>query len=66
MLFRGGRREALDDGAVVALEVEGEGVEFGGEDDPVVGAPVGSGVSLNDIFSMRSTEIRMSKTSSQR
>lgn len=58
MLFRGGRREALEDGAVVALEVEGEGVEFGGEDDPVVGAPVGSGVSLNDILQRGRQKIR--------
>lgn len=58
MLFRGGRREALEDGAVVALEVEGEGVEFGGEDDPVVGAPVGSGVSLNDILQCGRQKIR--------
>lgn len=50
MLFRGGRREALLEGAVVPLEAEGDGVEAGGEEDDVVGAPDGSGVSLNDIL----------------
>lgn len=42
MLLRGGRRAALE-WAVVALEVDGEGVEAGGEDDDAVGAiaPVG-------------------------
>lgn len=50
MLLRGGRREAEFEAAVVALEVDGEGVEVGGEDeDAVVPAPVeGSGVSVND------------------
>ena len=50
MLFRGGRREALLEGAVVPLEAEGDGVEAGGEEEDVVGAPDGSGVSLNDIL----------------
>lgn len=36
MLLRGGRRVALLEGAVVALEVEGDGVETGGEEDAVV------------------------------
>lgn len=62
MLLRGSRREALVEGAVVPLEAEGEGVEVGGEEDPVVGAPAdGSGVSLNDIFAMRSAEIEPQK-----
>lgn len=64
MLLRGGRREALVEGAVVPLEAEGEGVEAGGDDDSVVGAPAdGSVVSLNDIFAMRSTEIDAQKAS---
>lgn len=37
MLLRGGRR-AADEWAVVALEVEGEGVEAGGEDEDAMGA----------------------------
>lgn len=49
MLLRGGRREAEPEAAVVALEVDGEGVEVGGEDDAVVPGPaVGSGVSVNE------------------
>ena len=42
MLLRGGRRVA-EDWAVVALEVDGEGVEAGGEQDDAVDAiaPVG-------------------------
>lgn len=51
MLLRGGRREAEaePEAAVVALEVDGEGVEVGGEDDAVVPAPVeGSGVCVNE------------------
>jgi hypothetical protein len=42
VLLRGGRRVA-EDWAVVALEVDGEGVEAGGEEDDAVGAiaPVG-------------------------
>lgn len=47
MLLRGGRREAEPDATVVALEVDGEGVEFGGDDEAVVPAPEGSGVSDN-------------------
>ena len=40
MLLRGGRR--AEEWAVVALEVEGEGVESGGEDEAVGAiAPVG-------------------------
>lgn len=56
MLLRGARREAVVEGAVVALEVDGEGVEVAGEeDDAAVGAvpePVdGSGRSVKeDIF----------------
>lgn len=62
MLLRGGRREIVVEGAVVALEVDGEGVEVGGEDDDaVVGtvpAPVdGSGVSvIVDIFATLSRQ----------
>lgn len=57
--MRGGRREVVVDAAVVALEVEGEGVEVGGDDDIVVGAvlaPIdGSGVSvIEDISAIRS------------
>lgn len=37
MLLRGGRRVA-EEWAVVALEVDGEGVEAGGEEDDAVGA----------------------------
>jgi hypothetical protein len=50
VLLRGGRREAEPEAAVVALEVDGEGVEIGGEDDDAVApAPVeGSGVSVNE------------------
>lgn len=45
MLLRGGRREL----AVVALDVDGEGVEFVGDDEEAaVCAPVRSGVSVND------------------
>lgn len=35
MLLRGGRRDAVDDGAVVALDGDGDGVESeaGGEDE---------------------------------
>lgn len=36
MLLRGGRRVALVEGAVVAVDVEGDGVEAGGEEDTVV------------------------------
>ena len=41
MLLRGGRR--AEECAVVALEVEGEGVEAGGEEEDAVGtvAPLG-------------------------
>lgn len=48
VLLRGGRREA-DDDCAVALEVDGDGVEVGGEEDAVaVPAPSeGSGVSVN-------------------
>lgn len=50
MLLRGGRRAEL---AVVTLEVEGEGVEFVGEDETAVCAPVKSGVSVKeDIFNV--------------
>jgi hypothetical protein len=49
VFLRGGRREAEPEAAVVALEVDGEGVEVGGEDDAVVPAPVeGSGVCVNE------------------
>lgn len=55
MLFRGGRRDADDEGAVVTLELEGEGVEAA-EDDEAVFAAVevvdivdGSDVSVEDI-----------------
>lgn len=64
--MRGGRREVVVEGAVVALEVDGEGVEVGGEDDDVVVcavlAPVdGSDVSvIEDIFAMRSGEMTLS------
>lgn len=59
MLLRGGRRVVVVEGAVVALEVDGEGVEVGEDDDAVVGAvpaPVdGSGISVNeDIFATQS------------
>jgi hypothetical protein len=37
VLLRGGRR-AAEEWAVVALEVEGEGVEAGGEDEDAIGA----------------------------
>lgn len=56
MLLRGGRREVVVDGAVVALEVDGEGVDVGGEDDDAVVGAVpapfnGSGVSvIEDMF----------------
>lgn len=62
MLLRGGRREVVVEGAVVALEVDGEGVEVGGEDDDAVlgavPAPVdGSGVSvIVDILATRSRQ----------
>lgn len=48
VLLRGGRREA-DDDCAVALEVDGDGVEVGGDEDAVaVPAPSeGSGVSVN-------------------
>lgn len=56
MLLRGGRREVVG-GPVVALEVDGDGVEAGGEEEvalaaAVVTAPVDeSGVSVEeDIF----------------
>lgn len=50
VLLRGGRRAEL---AVVTLEVEGEGVEFVGEDEAAVCAPVKSGVSVKeDIFNV--------------
>lgn len=43
--MRGGRREL----AVVALDVDGEGVELVGDDEEAaVCAPVRSGVSVND------------------
>lgn len=53
MLLRGGRREFEFEGAVVALEVDGEGVEVGGEDDDAVvaakPAPAeGSAISVNE------------------
>jgi len=49
VLLRGGRREVEPEAAVVALEVDGEGVEVGDEDDAVVPAPVeGSGVAVNE------------------
>lgn len=46
---------ADDEGAVFALEVDGEGVEVGGEDDAVVAAPAErSGVWMNaDIVQAR-------------
>lgn len=48
MLLRDGRREA-DPDAAVALDVDGDGVEFGGDGDAVaVPAPIErSGVSVN-------------------
>jgi hypothetical protein len=55
VLFRGGRRDADVEGAVVTLELEGEGVEAA-EDDEAVFAAVevvdivdGSDVSVEDI-----------------
>jgi hypothetical protein len=55
VLFRGGRRDADVEGAVVTLELEGEGVEAA-EDDEAVFAAVevidiveGSGVPVEDI-----------------
>jgi hypothetical protein len=51
VLLRGGRRVALLEGAVVAFEVAGEGVEAGGEEDALVAAPEGSDSSVNkDMF----------------
>lgn len=52
VLLRGGRREPDAELAVVALDIEGEGVEFvGDEEEAAVCAPVKSGVSVNeDIF----------------
>lgn len=56
MLFREGRRTA-DDGAVVTLDMEGDGVEVADEDGVAVGPLTleeadmvdGSGVSVEDI-----------------
>ena len=49
MLLRGGRRVALVEGAVVALEVAGDGVEAGGEEDALVAGatPESSDDSVN-------------------
>lgn len=50
MLLRGGRRVALVEGAVVALEVAGDGVEAGGEEDALAleATPEGSDDSVNN------------------
>lgn len=51
MLLRGGRRVALLEGAVVTLEVAGDGVEAGGEEDALVAGATPEGDSDNkDIF----------------
>lgn len=52
MLLRGGRREAEAELAVVALELEGDGVEDGDE-EAVVGMPDGSGISASADMMLR-------------
>lgn len=55
MLFRGGRRDVDVEGAVVTLELEGEGVEAAEDDEAVLAAVEvvdivdGSEVSVEDI-----------------
>lgn len=53
MLLRGGRRVALLEWAVVALEVAGDGVEAGGEEDALVAGATPEGESDNkDMFAI--------------
>ena len=58
VLFRGGRREAEAEGAVVAFELEGDGVEVGEEEDAVVGRPDGSGKSVTKDMTIHGDRVR--------